>query len=257
MALVDRDGRDPDEMDIEPEPEPEPEYVAVIYLLNRGTWPIVKEDGSVSMGGAFGQGHAAILLVRDDGSGYFFSYAGEFGDIILDGTEGWLSTHVDENGNIESIDVEEFLASGKVDSDRVDSKNKNKKEAPDEYSHGIYIPITDEEGIAMYNEAMEIRENPGKYKLFSHNCNQMAQQILAAGDKSFASMDFDWFDTRPNAVYDNATEEILQDKPEGWNYGTLENILKGVIYNRYKEIPQYDDRLNLSIEWYGDIIYKC
>lgn len=182
-------------------------------------------------GGAFEQGHAAVLLVRDNGSGYFFSYAGKAEPgIVFNGTDGWLSTHLYINGSISSINVNDFLASGEVYTDSVNSQNQN-EEKPDKYSHGIYIPITNDEGMAMYNEAMKIRENPNQYQLFKNNCNQTAQQILAAGGKDFASMDFDWFDTRPNAVYDNEKEEILQNMAMGWNYGSLENLLSGLLYD--------------------------
>ena len=211
--MVDLDGR-------------EEEYVAVIYLINRGTLSGMSDNGVLGMGGAFGQGHAAILLVKEDGTGDFFSYAGavEPEAIFGNGSEGYLSVHLDDNNNMDVVNVDSFLKDGTVATDRVDSKNKNYPKL-DYYSHGIYIPITNEEGDAMYEAAMEIRRNPEKYQLFTHNCNQVAQMILAAGGKDFAPNEFDDIGTRPNTVYDRMVEELLEEpckeELEDWEYGRL------------------------------------
>ncbi len=219
VGLVDLDGR-------------EEQYVAAIYLLNQGTLPKKSESGVLGMGGAFGQGHAALILLKEDQNGYFFSYAGavEPGAVGWTGSEGYLSTHLDDDANIQEISFKEFVEDNGTYADRVDSNLENHYEL-DRYTHGIYIPITDEEGIKMYDKALEIRNDPGQYNLWTHNCNQVAQTILAAGGKDFAPMEFDGLDTRPNAVYEKKTNEILKEHPEGWNYGSLDNLLVGILYN--------------------------
>lgn len=67
--------------------------------------------------------------------------------------------------------------------------------------------------------------------IFFPDCNQVAQTILAAGGKDFASTEFDGLDTRPNAVYGKKTDEILKEHPAGWNYGSLDNLLVGILYD--------------------------
>lgn len=231
VGLVDLDGKRPLDAFID---EQEPEFVAAIYLLHRGAIDIDvdKEKGvSVDFGGAYGQGHAAILLVQDDGEGYFYSYAADpsLEAVSPSGTEGFLSTHLGNDGMIERINVMDFLKEGKVKTNDIlvqDTSSYN-----DKYTHGIYISITNGDGIAMFEAAENIRSNPGDYNLYIHNCNQVTQRILSAGGKNFSTMQFDLLDTRPNAVYDRRTYEIFRDKPEGWNYGSLENLAAGILYD--------------------------
>lgn len=202
----------------------EPEYTEAIYLLSRGTLPGESEYGPIGMGGAFGQGHAAVILVKSDDTGEFYSYAGDASPKILTtGTEGYLSTNVDEQGNPKSISMYDFYMKEGAYADNVNSKNKNLNTI-DRYTHGIVIPITNEEGKAMHDKALSIRENPEKYHLFNHNCNQVAQIILRAGGKDFASSKFDWLNTRPKSVYDDIVNEIVNGKREGWSYGILKEL---------------------------------
>ena len=211
----------------------EEEYTAVIYLLNEGTGTGETDNGPLGKGGAFGQGHAALLLVKDDGTGDFFSYAGAAKiNAVLDGSEGYLSVHTDQDGNMIDVNVDEFLESGELLTDRVElDENGEHENLYDHYSHGIYMPITNEMGMAMYDKAMEIRNNPEKYQLINHNCNQVTQLILEAGGRNFAPANFDWLDTRPNNVYRNMTEWIFENKPKGWRYGRLNMLRLGAFYD--------------------------
>ena len=186
------------------------EYTAAVYLVNRD--------------GALGQGHAALLLVREDGQAEFYSYAGRvnLGAVTI-GCEGYLSTHLDDDGNPATVSVEDFEREGGVFADRVDSKNKN-IDKQDPYSNGVYIPITNDEGIAMHKMAMTIRYVPGRYNLWKHNCGQVAQIILRAGGKDFAATQFAWWNTRPNSVYDNIVEEIERGDRPGWRHGAIEDL---------------------------------
>lgn len=210
------------------------EYTAVIYLLNEGTGTGETDNGPLGKGGAFGQGHAAILLVKDDGTGDFFSYAGavQISAVLGSGSKGYLSVHTNEDGNRIDVNVDEFLKSGELLTDRVElDENGEHVNLYDYYSHGIYMPITNEMGMAMYDKAMEIRNNPEKYQLTNHNCNQVAQLILEAGGRNFAPANFDWLDTRPNNVYRNMTEWIFENKPKGWRYGRLNMLRLGALYD--------------------------
>ena len=60
--------------------------------------------------------------------------------------------------------------------------------------------MNNKQGMVMHSEAIRIRDNPGYYNLYNHNCNQVAQIILSAGGKDFAPSEFDWIGTMPNVV---------------------------------------------------------
>lgn len=217
----------------------EEEYVAAIYLLNEGTSIGKSDNGPAGKGGAFGNGHAALMLVMDNG-------------------EGYLATQVDGMGNIDTVNVESFLFLEKIMTDSVEEKKKN--HLVDHYSHGIYIPITDEEGKAMYKAAMDIRNNPGTYQMLFHNCNQVAQTILAAGGKDFAPNEFDMFDTRPDAVYNGIVEKLLEEPRqgglEGWEYGNLQELGLN-IYGPPVWIEIMRDQLIKSIQYINRIEGGC
>lgn len=76
----------------------------------------------------------------------------------------------------------------------------------------------------MHDKAISIRNNPGKYNLWNHNCGQVAQIILKAGNKDFAATKFDWWNTRPNSVYSNIVNEIDKGEREGWQYGLIDEL---------------------------------
>lgn len=61
----------------------------------------------------------------------------------------------------------------------------------------------------------------------------VAQIILQAGGKDFAPDNFDWINTRPNSVYNNIVDEIINGSRTGWLYGELEkfNYQNGTITN--------------------------
>lgn len=60
----------------------------------------------------------------------------------------------------------------------------------------------------MHREAIRIRDNPGWYNLYNHNCNQVAQTILSAGGKDFTPNAFNWQGTIPNLVKTAVNENI-------------------------------------------------
>ena len=189
------------------------DYIGVVYLVNNK--------------GAFGNGYAALLLVKNNGWAEFYSYADAVNvGAITTGSEGYLSTAFDKNNKIGTVNVDSFTKSKNVFSDNVEHPNERVVDNYT-YTNGVYIPITNDEGIAMHDTAMKIRENPGEYNLWNHNCGQVAQMILQAGGKDFAATKFDWFNTRPNSVYENITKDIDKGNRKGWRYGAIEDLTIG------------------------------
>lgn len=84
----------------------------------------------------------------------------------------------------------------------------------------------------MYAKAMELRQdyiqNGTHYNVFTNNCNQNVQMILAAGGKQFATEEFDWIDTMPNWVYLNMIDKIRKGEYSGYLYGNLSDL--GIAY---------------------------
>jgi hypothetical protein len=136
--------------------------------------------------GAGLQGHAAVMLVTDDGKGILYSYISD-DDRALDmaaahNTPGKLMKAVDPHHDPVLVDVEKFLQIGQV---RVPKFNEEKT-TDDLYDRYLYIPAADEQGQAMYQEAEKLYRSPKDYNLYANNCNHTAQQILSAAGLDFA-----------------------------------------------------------------------
>ena len=213
------------------------DYIGVMYLNSKNG------AGVEFFGYGVGAGHAAIMLIDDEGKGEFYSYAADpsNSDDVASGKNvpGYLSTVVNKDGFRTTYDVNTFFNSEdyyssptfeiELDltkewairgSDFIDKPFKNKAVKIDKngepyldyttdvYTDAIYIPITNEQGLAMHKEAIKIRDNPGWYNLYNHNCNQVAQIILSAGGKDFAPNTFNWQGTIPNLVKTAVNESI-------------------------------------------------
>ncbi|MBP5325832.1 MAG: hypothetical protein J6Y86_10130 [Pseudobutyrivibrio sp.] len=207
------------------------DYVGAVYLLN--------EDG------ALGAGHAAIALVKENGRMDVFSIGGEPNvDISIynntvNGVQmgtptimvndvsitGYLGTHVNRNGEEQDMSYRYLIENSAITHDTISNNGVN---TIDEYTHFIYIPINNEQGVDMYNEAMRLREgyiqNGTHYNVLTNNCNQNVQMILAAGEMDFAPSDFDWLDTCPNNVYKNMVKDIISGKYDGYYFGELSEL---------------------------------
>lgn len=180
-------------------PIEQPDYVGAIYLVNNE--------------GAAQQGHAAVILVRADGSYEYYSY-GSDGRIIADVLLPGISPL-----------AEQMLQSGVLDTDITQTNfwGVNDPTKFDEYSNYVFIPISDEQGVAMHEYAQQLIDNPGDYNLLTNNCNMNAQAILEAGNLNFASTGFDFVATRPNTVYEQflATVQANPDLYPGYVFGDV------------------------------------
>ena len=86
----------------------------------------------------------------------------------------------------------------------------------------------------MHSKAIQIRDNPGWYNLYNHNCNQVVQIILSAGGKDFAPISFDWMGTIPNNVRDNLMLAIkYSSNPENVTIANLSNTYTDLAYTSY------------------------
>lgn len=183
MVLIDLDGRLPDEAHAEGESD----YTGVFYLN--------------SQNGAYTCGHAALMFVREDGSGTFYSFATSYsyaGEAVLGMyLPGYLSKAEVPASDMavffgNQVDEKEVVPyTGQIWTDAIDkpimldgSGKVLWKGTP--YSRAIYIPITPEEGKAMSDHAEELRREPGEYNLYARNCGMVAQEILSMGGKDFA-----------------------------------------------------------------------
>ncbi len=223
------------------------EYSGVIYLLNEN--------------GAAKQGHAAVIIIKSNGYGDFYSfekYSDETRDLLNtllgNNVRGYMATAVDEYGRQISVSVYWFLEMGGIYSDyQVRFKELKKKEEDrdskrlkgyqreelDRYTHGIYIPITNEQGIAMKQKADEMRtvltssdegSSTYQYNLFAFNCSMVAQSIIAAGGiKPFGP-------TSGNAVDEKIDIMRITQKPAEI---VLKKIGRGEGYIRFRDFKEF------------------
>lgn len=230
------------------------DYIAAVWLLN--------EDGARSSSSSGGAGHAAIMLVDDEDNAEYYSYAASNNNFlegltaVTVGSQGYLSTLINNGIDGDTINFNTFLNINKgliTNSDEIN--NKNVGSFSEQYTHAIYIPINNEQGIAMHNKALEIRANPGSYQLVYHNCNQVAQEILDAGGKKFDYSGGWWFDTMPNNVRNNlinltqysrnpnepmiANSSVAYTDYWDWKFGTIEELGKS-LYNTSCRGASYD-----------------
>ncbi|MDE6949627.1 MAG: hypothetical protein K2P64_01710 [Lachnospiraceae bacterium] len=174
----------------------EPEDYKYIYYVN-------------NQGAAGNQGHTAFLIVKENGMAEYYSYSTIQGDYlgkIFDSKtddkeyEGRLYTNV--KGNVQQdIPIDVFVREGHVDEHRYANGNWNGrgvKEDPDEFTRGIIIPISDEQGEKIHDAAQQLLYNPGVYNLWSNNCMQVATELIrAGGDDLVLSEDLSWLEEYP------------------------------------------------------------
>ena len=225
------------------------------YDYEYAIW-LVNEKGAQSGPLPAYAGHAALILAKDDGKGEFYSYVGDGNDLgkVVKGkdVDGYLTTKVDYDGNQRDISLSRFFTGNGYESRigvvryvdtyetpnsfNVLNENTGKYNVyKDSYTYGVVIPITNEEGNRMHQEALSIRNNPGQYNLYYNNCNQIAQQILSAGGKQFDySRGFN-VNTMPNTVRNNIIEAIKHSKnPNDINVSIPSNTFNNYPYWDWK-----------------------
>lgn len=206
-------------------------YVGVIYLLDSN--------------GAAGQGHAAVLLVHEDGSVEYYSYGSDGPNLAID-------VLVDHPLG------DQFFESGILDTDI--THNGLFGTQFDTYTDYIYMPINNEQGMNMHNAAMEILDHPQDYNLLENNCNMNAQQILAAGggNFNFGPEGFDMLGTKPNQVYENwiAYAQANPDLCQGYVFGSVPNGDLGFASGNQVDLSYFTQQSGGYPVFYGENYYS-
>ena len=135
--------------------------------------------------GAFGNGHAAMMLLRGDDTGDLYSFVGDANSTLT-----ILWGYNDANVNYAyAVDVGSVLNEKK---DRENYKflvgNRENRKIEDEYNRAIYFPITNESEQEMADAAKEIilktngvGHDEQDYHLLVNNCDQNARRWMEAG----------------------------------------------------------------------------
>lgn len=173
LAYVDKDGKAPDRTD--GSPGKDLKNFEDVYYLNA-------EDG------AKGAGHAAILLVEDEGEGYYYSMA----------KKGKFTSYT-----LTSEQVNNLLEQGEIDPDSQDT-DTDVDNSTEPYNRYIKKSVTDTEADKMIKEAE--KHNQDSYNLVFNNCNQVATEILNAGGHNYTKKII------PNHMYDYLRKEAGWEK---------------------------------------------
>ena len=212
LALIDYNGktaREHAEDDILQNENGSP-YVGVFYLNIKS--------------GAFGNGHAAMMLLRSDDTGDLYSFVGDIHSPLT-----IFRGYNDANVNYAyGIDLKEIL-NKKKENYEFNVNTREGKEG-DKYNRAIYFPITDESGKAMADAAREtilktngIGVDENDYKLLTNNCDQNARRWIQAGGITLETGER----VAPNLIYDyNVRQMNIGRKVKYVNaqYGDLYDI---------------------------------
>ncbi len=215
IKWVDVNGKEPNDS----------EYTGVVYLNVES--------------GAYTMGHAAILLVRENGKGDLYSYVGTPSPTVIAGyNDAYVNYAYD-------VDISTVI--------KKDNKNekgylfsvitRTQEDNADPYNRGIFIPITNSQGEDI-RKAAEVTKKAvngtGKdekdYNLFFNNCDQNARSWIKAGGIEVDKGGFWWLlfgvtgyaveNIRPNSIYDRVTRDIEKGNREGWRYGELSELFE-------------------------------
>jgi hypothetical protein len=148
------------------------EYIAAIYLMDK--W------------GANAMGHAALGLLKGDGSMEVFSFAGNPNEkleiIVGTPSKGQLIHSTDVDFDTVVYLGEEILMDNKF----TNEKNEEEEREFEKYTNFIWIDVTNEQGMKMKAFTDTVDQKNPYYILYVTNCNYMAQRILAAGGLNFS-----------------------------------------------------------------------
>ena len=142
-------------------------------------------------------GHIVLMLIMEDGSGIYYSYMATntgFTDFMLNQkSEGFLGKAELTPDQVKTFLDSDDKKSGVIRNDiTAILKDKNgkfveRKISEDQtFDRYIEIEVDDSEGQKMLNYANAIyNDKKDLYQLFTHNCVQVAEQILEAGGIDF------------------------------------------------------------------------
>ncbi len=126
--------------------------------------------------------------MTEDGKGILYSYISDdrLPDMLFaQNTPGKVVKAVDANDNPVLVDYEKFMQFGSVDVSPFEWSKSHEPQI-NTFDRYLFIPITEEQGRAMYEKAEALYRSADEYNLYANNCNHVAQQILAAADLDFA-----------------------------------------------------------------------
>ncbi len=188
FGLVDYDGKKPRVTLANPSnaapPKPR-KYAENDVLQNESGAPYVGVFYLNIESGAYGFGHAAMMLLRSDDTGDLYSFVGSRSDaytVIL----GYNDANVNYAYGVDVGSVVNSTMEDGVYGFRV--KIRDRKEYIDKYNRVIYFPITDDSGKSIAAAAKETILNTNgvgfdrkDYKLLLNNCDQNARRWIQAG----------------------------------------------------------------------------
>ena len=154
---------------------------------------------------AYGVGHAAIILVKSDGSGIYYSKSS-----LNANWYGLLATLTyDAQITVQELSPEEmenFMpgGSGLI---QIDGRVSY-------YTGYIFIMVNEDQGSKILETANDIAATETKFNLYKSSCNIFVQKILAAGNISFQFNPDDWI---PNNAYSTGVEQC--SVYTGWTSG--------------------------------------
>ena len=201
------------------------EYAENDVLQNKNGAPYVGVFYLNIESGAFGNGHAAMMLLRSDDTGDLYSFVGDANSPLT-----ILWGYNDANVNYAyGIDVGESL---KKKSDKYSfsiNTGAGNKEQKDVYNRAIYFPITNESGKAMAQSAKDtildingIGRDEKDYNVLLNNCDINARMWMQAGGIPIETGGH----IAPNNIYNYMIGEIDKygDYYANVKYGDLKEI---------------------------------
>jgi hypothetical protein len=168
------------------------EYIAAIYLMDK--W------------GANAMGHAALGLLKGDGSMEVFSFAGDPNkklEIIAGSPSKGQLIHNDTHFDTLVYNGKKIL----MDNEFTNGEDEREYE---QYTNFIWIDVTNEQGMKMKAFTDTVDLNTPHYVLYVLNCNYMAQRILAEGGLNFSETRGDISDE--NILF--STHGLIPDESE-------------------------------------------
>ena len=188
-------------------------YVGVFYLN--------------AIGGALDNAHVAIMLVHENAKGDLYSFVGESGGIkYATAVCGYNDAHVNCGYR---LDINKALVVKNNNGYSFNVSNRDGLPEEDFYNRAIYIPIDDNKGKLIAQEAektkFEVNNNykdKKDYNLFTNNCDIEARKWLRAGGIKIYHDDM-----MPNVTYDNIAEDIRKGNiknHENMKYGDLYDV---------------------------------